>query len=227
MWPHTVSRGLLAAVILAGISNVAGVHVYTEGSVEARNGTERRLKCTFQSSSPVGKKTTVTWSFRPDTGGTEEVVLYYLEQPYATSKGRFKERVVWSGNIWRNDVSITITDLQFSDNGTFMCAVLNPPDVDLELGEIKLSVVHKVTYSEMLILGIVIGGATGLVILIVIVMVTVQLCRKSRDFTDDEEMEQEPQKGELEYQGKDGTEMEKLNGEMISFAEEAKSARVP
>ncbi|XP_072885925.1 myelin protein zero-like protein 2 isoform X1 [Hemitrygon akajei] len=227
MLPHTLSRGLLAAVILAGISNVAGVHMYTEGNVEARNGTERRLKCTFQSNFPVGKQTTVTWSFRPDNGDKEEVVMYYLEQPYASSTGRFKERVVWSGNIWRKDVSITITDLQFSDNGTFMCGVLNPPDVDLVLGEIKLSVVHKVTYSEMLILGIVIGGATGLVILIVIVMVTVQLCRKSRDFTDDEEMEQEPQKGELEYQGKDGTEMEKLNGEMMSFAEEAKSARVP
>ncbi|XP_062894750.1 myelin protein zero-like protein 2 isoform X1 [Mobula hypostoma] len=225
MWPHISSQDLLVVVILAGIGNVAGVHMYTEGNVEARNGTERRLKCTFQSSSPVGKQTTVTWSFRPENGGTEEVVLYYLEQPYATSKGRFKERVVWSGNIWRKDVSITIIDLQFSDNGTFTCAVLNPPDVDLVFGEIKLNVVHKVTYSEMLILGIVIGGATGLVILIVVVMVTVQLCRKSGNLIDDEEMMQEPQKGALEYEHKDGTEMEELNGEMI-FAEEAKSARV-
>ncbi|XP_051896026.1 myelin protein zero-like protein 2 isoform X2 [Pristis pectinata] len=205
MWPHILSRGLLLAVTLAGIGNVAGVHVYTGGNVEARNGTEHRLKCSFQSSSPVGKRTTVTWSFRPDNGGTEEVVMYYHEQPYPASGGRFKGRVVWSGNIWSKDVSITITDLRFSDNGTFLCAVLNPPDVDLVIGEVKLSVVHKVTYSEMLILGIVIGGATGLVVLIVMVMVTVQLCRKVRESPDEEEVEQEPWKGERGHESKDGS----------------------
>ncbi|XP_078282690.1 myelin protein zero-like protein 2 isoform X2 [Rhinoraja longicauda] len=205
MWTHILWWTVLVAATLAGIGNVAGVHVYTGGNVEARNGTEYRLKCTFQSTQPVGKRTTVKWSFRPENGGTEEVVMYYNEQPYPPSRGRFKERVVWSGNIWKKDVSITITDLRFTDNGTFMCSVLNPPDVDLIVGEIRLSVVDKVTYSEMLILGIVIGGATGLVILIVIVMVTVQLCRRRREDLSVEDVEEDLRRDERGYESKDGS----------------------
>lgn len=228
MWPHILSWTVLAAAILAGIGNVAGVHVYTGGSVEARNGTEYRLKCTFQSTHPVGKKTSVTWSFRPENGGTEEVVMYYQEQPYASAGGRFKGRVVWSGNIWKKDVSITIMDLRFTDNGTFMCSVLNPPDVDLIVGEVRLAVVEKVTYSEMLILGIVIGGATGLVVPIVICMVTVQLCRRRREDLSVEEVEVEAElrRDERRYESKDGMEMGKFNGEVLSLTEEAVSARV-
>ncbi|XP_069750715.1 myelin protein zero-like protein 2 [Narcine bancroftii] len=228
MCSHNLPWRLFVAATLAGLSNVAGVHVYTVGNVEVRNGTEYRLKCTFQTTAPVGKQTMVTWSFRPDKHGTEEVVLYYQEQPYPAAGGRFKDRVVWSGNIWSKDASITITNFRFTDNGTFLCTVLNPPDVDLVVGEIKLAVVHKVTYSEMLILGIVIGGATGLVVMIIIIMVTVQLCRKRREALDAGEMEEEeePRKEEQEYDSKDGMEMEKLNGEVLSLTEEVESARV-
>ncbi|XP_067833658.1 myelin protein zero-like protein 2 [Heptranchias perlo] len=207
---------------LAGIGDVTGVDVYTGGAVEARNGTEQRLRCTFQSSSPVGKRTNIAWHFRPLDDGNEESIFYYHEEPFPPLKGRFKGRVVWSGDIWRKDGSITVTNLRFTDNGTFLCIVKNPPDIDGVAGEIKLSVVYKVNYSEMLILGIVIGGATGLVVVIVISVVTVQLCRKWREAMDVEEMEDE--KEEHEYENRNGTELEKLNREAMIATEVAESA---
>ncbi|XP_078055268.1 myelin protein zero-like protein 2 isoform X2 [Mustelus asterias] len=177
---------LLLALTQTGISDVAAVDIYTGGNVEARNGTEQRLRCTFKSSSPVSRRTTVAWHFRPLESGNEESVFYYHEEPFPPSNGRFRGRVAWSGDIWRKDGSITVSDLQFTDNGTFLCTVKNPPDIDGVSGEIKLSVVHKVTYSEMLILGIVIGGATAAVVLIVTVVVIVQLLRKKRQMEEEE-----------------------------------------
>uniref|UniRef100_UPI00398F6519 myelin protein zero-like protein 2 isoform X2 n=1 Tax=Pristiophorus japonicus TaxID=55135 RepID=UPI00398F6519 len=200
MCPHIPPWALFLAATLAGIGDVDGVDIYTGGSVEARNGTEQRLRCTFQSSSPVGKQTTVSWNFRPFGDRNEVSVFYYHEQPYPSVSGRFKGRLAWSGDIWRKDGSITITELRFTDNGTFLCSVKNPPDVDGVVGEITLSVVYKVTYSEMQILGIVIGGATSLVVVIVIVVVMVQLCRKRRE-TMDAEMREEEHK----YESKNGS----------------------
>lgn len=57
-------------------------------------------------------------------------------------RGRFKDRVVWDGNLQRYDVSIILWKLQFDDNGTYTCQVKNPPDVDGLIGEIQLSVVQ-------------------------------------------------------------------------------------
>lgn len=59
----------------AGVLQVSGMRVYTSGEVEAVNGTDARLKCTFQSSSPINPSTiTVSWTFRPLGPGQEESV---------------------------------------------------------------------------------------------------------------------------------------------------------
>ncbi|XP_060702931.1 myelin protein zero-like protein 2 [Hemiscyllium ocellatum] len=213
------------ALIFPGISGVAAVDIYTSGNIEARNGTEKRLKCTFQSSSPVSKRTTVTWHFRRPDSSNEESVFYYHEEPFPPSGGRFKDRISWSGNIWKKDGSITISNLQFTDNGTFLCSVKNPPDVHGVAGEIKLSVVHKVTYSEMMILGIVIGCATGLVVLIVIAVVGVQLLRKNRAQQEEDEMEYEEEK-ELNYEHQNGMELQKSDHEPELLMEGSETAAV-
>lgn len=54
---------------------VGGIRIYTSGDVEAVNGTDVRLKCTFQSSSPINPSTIIiSWSFRPLKPGREESV---------------------------------------------------------------------------------------------------------------------------------------------------------
>lgn len=53
----------------------SGMRVYTPGDVEAVNGTDVRLKCTFQSSATINPNTIVIfWSFRPLKPGREESV---------------------------------------------------------------------------------------------------------------------------------------------------------
>ncbi|XP_072469191.1 myelin protein zero-like protein 2 isoform X3 [Notamacropus eugenii] len=150
---------LLFCIQLTVVWHIAAVEVYTSRVVEAVNGTDVRLKCTFSSFSPV---------------------FYFHEQPYPPTAGHFKNRVAWDGNVNRNDVSIIIWKLQFNDNGTFTCQVKNPPDVDGVIGEIRLSVVQTARFSEVYFLALAIGSACALMVLIVIVVVLFQHSRKRR-----------------------------------------------
>uniref|UniRef100_A0A8C3CN50 Myelin protein zero like 2 n=1 Tax=Cairina moschata TaxID=8855 RepID=A0A8C3CN50_CAIMO len=122
---------------------VTALEVYTSREVDAVNGTNLRLKCTFSSSSPISPQLSVTWNFQPEDLSSHEPVFYYLKEPYKLSAGRFKGRATWDGNIERYDVSIVIWNLQPTDNGTFTCQVKNPPDVDGTIGEVRLRVVQK------------------------------------------------------------------------------------
>lgn len=171
---------LLLGIQLTALWPTAAVEIYTSRVLEAVNGTDIRLKCTFSSFAPVGDALTVTWNFRPRDGGPEQFVFYYHVDPFKPMRGRFKDRVVWDGNLQRYDVSIILWKLQFDDNGTYTCQVKNPPDVDGLIGEIQLSVVQTVRFSEIYFLTLAIGSACTLMVIIVIVVVLFQHFRKKR-----------------------------------------------
>lgn len=171
---------LLLGIQLTALWPIAAVEIYTSRVLEAVNGTDVRLKCTFSSFAPVGDALTVTWNFRPRDGGPEQFVFYYHVDPFQPMRGRFKDRVVWDGNLQRYDVSIILWKLQFDDNGTYTCQVKNPPDVDGLIGEIRLNVVQTVRFSEIYFLTLAIGSACTLMVIIVIVVVLFQHFRKKR-----------------------------------------------
>ncbi|KFP45409.1 Myelin protein zero-like 2, partial [Chlamydotis macqueenii] len=155
----------------------AAVEVHTSREVDALNGTNLRLKCTFSSSIPISQLLSVTWNFQPEDLSSHEQVFYYLKEPYKPTAGRFKERVTWDGNIERNDASIVLWNLQPTDNGTFTCQVKNPPDFVGTIGEVRLRVVQKVRLSEIHFLAVAIGSACVLMIVVVTVVV---ICRYRR-----------------------------------------------
>ncbi|XP_029429542.1 myelin protein zero-like protein 2 [Rhinatrema bivittatum] len=170
----------LLGLQIVAVLQVTAVDIYTSEKVEALNGTDTRLKCTFGTSEPIGQSLTVTWNFKPESGGPEEFVFYYHGQAYPPQLGRFKNRAIWDGDVSRSDASIIIRDLQFSDNGTFTCRVINPPDVHGRVGEIQLQVVKHVTFSEIHLLAVVVGGACALIIVLVVVVILVRRCRRKR-----------------------------------------------
>ncbi|XP_074529112.1 myelin protein zero-like protein 2 isoform X2 [Halichoeres trimaculatus] len=141
MLMHTISH---LAVFETGVRHVCGIDIYTPSEVEAVNGTNVKLKCTFSSSHPVSLQTvTVSWNFKPLNSGSEESVFYYLEVPYPPQIGRFKGHAVWSGDILRRDASISLHQVPPTFNGTFICQVRNRPDVHGSNGEIVLKVVNR------------------------------------------------------------------------------------
>ncbi|XP_069470549.1 myelin protein zero-like protein 2 [Ambystoma mexicanum] len=182
------------ALLLFVVPLVGAIEVHTPKEVEAANGTDTRLKCTFTTSAGVTSMLAVTWTYKPQPDATSEQVFYYHEQPYPPVSGTFRGRAVWDGNINRNDASIVIRDLMHSDSGTFACQVKNPPDTSGLVGEIQLRVVDKVMWSEMLILGLAVGGACLVVLLLVMVVMLVRYRMKSKKRSTELSMEESKEK---------------------------------
>lgn len=56
---------------------------------------------------------------------------------------RFGDRVMFAGNLDKNDLSFTLSDVQLEDEGVYKCYVRNPPDRIQGRGVIQLKVVTK------------------------------------------------------------------------------------
>uniref|UniRef100_A0A8C5SEY4 Myelin protein zero like 2 n=1 Tax=Laticauda laticaudata TaxID=8630 RepID=A0A8C5SEY4_LATLA len=157
-------------LLCAALGPVAAMETFTPGTLEALNGTDVRLKCTFRSPVPAGPKLTVSWSFQSDGWGGSSV-LYYNHWAYPSKSGRFLDRITWDGNVHKNDASVMLHNVSPKDNGTFQCHVKNPPDVDGIIGEIRLSVVLKRSFSEVHILVLTVGISCAAMVLLVVIVV--------------------------------------------------------
>ncbi|XP_054456322.1 myelin protein zero-like protein 2 [Anoplopoma fimbria] len=172
----TVLSGLAAS----GVLQVSGMHIYTSGDMEAVNGTDVRLKCTFQSSSAINPNAIViSWSFRPlKPGSNDESVFHYQQRPYPPLEGIFRKRVSWAGDVMGRDASIILQQVKFTYNGTYICQVKNPPDVHGTSGEIRLRVVTTASFSELLLLALAIGGGITAVVILLLIIVSCRRCKK-------------------------------------------------
>ncbi|KAM3922913.1 myelin protein zero-like protein 2 [Leptodactylus fuscus] len=139
----SVLCNFVLAVQVALFATVSSMEVYTIKQLHIKNGTDARLKCTFSSSAPLGDGVSVSWIFRPLSGGGDESVFYYHKEPFPPTQGRFQNRAVWDGNVERGDGSVILKFVQPTDNGTYLCQVKNPPDVHGEMGETELKVVNE------------------------------------------------------------------------------------
>ncbi|XP_063799661.1 myelin protein zero-like protein 2 [Pseudophryne corroboree] len=176
----TALRCFRLAVHISLFVSVSSMDIYTPKEIQAQNGTDTRLKCTFSSSSSLSDDLSVSWTFRPLSGGNGKTVFTYHKGPLSPEDGHFGGRIIWDGDVNRGDVSIIIRNIQPKDNGTYLCQVLNKPDVHGEVGEITVEVVDKVKFSEMLVLLLVIGLGSLLIILLVLSVVLYRYCRKQR-----------------------------------------------
>ncbi|XP_078089080.1 myelin protein zero-like protein 1 [Mustelus asterias] len=162
--------GYWAAILLLAlvINPVSGLEIYTKPEMIVENGTDVRLSCTFKSNQIVSSNLLVQWTFRADAGGGDLHILYYISGELKTP---ISDHFTWDGNINRNDVSIIINNVNFKDNGTYICNVINPPDVSTKPGKTRLIVVEQgsLPKSGGIIAGAVIGAIAGLLLIICIV----------------------------------------------------------
>uniref|UniRef100_A0A3B4GYC6 Myelin protein zero-like protein 2 n=1 Tax=Pundamilia nyererei TaxID=303518 RepID=A0A3B4GYC6_9CICH len=177
-------RAAVATTVAASTSvrHVTGIEIRTEKEMEAVNGTDVKLSCTFSSTHPVTPgSVTVSWYFQPLNSKPGESLFYYEnETPHPPTSPQFKGHVVWSGDIMRKDASITLQDVNPTFNGTYSCLVRNPPDFQGNIGEINLRVINKVSLSEISFLAIIVGGACGVILLILTIIMAVKFYKKKR-----------------------------------------------
>ncbi|XP_072342404.1 myelin protein zero-like protein 3 isoform X2 [Scyliorhinus torazame] len=70
-------------------------------------------------------------------------VLHYQSMVFPALSGPFKDRVVWNGELEKGNAAIILKNVTQSDNGTFSCAVHNPPDVSSEMPSTALTVTER------------------------------------------------------------------------------------
>ncbi|TKS83173.1 Myelin protein zero-like protein 1 [Collichthys lucidus] len=122
--------------------------MHTDPEVIVQNGTTGTLRCTFKSSEVISNSTSVFWTyhrFQPDNWFTLPYLVFLFSEGNEIIPDDYKDRVQFIGDMNKNDVSIQLSPIQFSDNGTFFCDVKNPPDVTGTPGRTMLKVVPKVT----------------------------------------------------------------------------------
>ncbi|XP_040438934.1 myelin protein zero-like protein 1 isoform X4 [Falco naumanni] len=165
---------LLSSLYLSHTVKVSAVEVNTPEEIFVENGTDAKLPCTFTSVEVISSAASVSWSFQPEGAATRISFFYYFNgKPYPGKDIPFKDRITWAGDLNKKDASISISNMQFRDNGTYICDVKNPPDIVVKPGEIRVRVVEKDSlpaFPIAMVAGIVIGTVTGLSPLISIVV---------------------------------------------------------
>ncbi|XP_058275229.1 myelin protein zero-like protein 1 isoform X6 [Hirundo rustica] len=149
---------LLIAAALTAVQ-VSAVEVNTPEEMFVENGTDAKLPCTFTSVEVISSAASVSWSFQPEGAATRISFFYYSNgKSYPGKDIPFKDRITWAGDLNKKDASITISNMQFRDNGTYICDVKNPPDIVVKPGEIRVRVVEKGIHSPYLHAGFSILG---------------------------------------------------------------------
>ncbi|XP_042579328.1 myelin protein zero-like protein 2b [Cyprinus carpio] len=168
---------------LSGVHHVEGMELLTSLELETVNGTDVQLKCTFKSTHPLSEdNVSVSWRFRPLRKMTEENFYYQKKSAFPPETRMFKGHV-WSGDIMKGDASITLQNVQFRFNGTYSCQVKNPADIQGFVSEIRLKILLKVSFSEIGILAIAVGGSIGVVLLLLIIYIVVRIFQRQDDDT--------------------------------------------
>ncbi|XP_072303128.1 myelin protein zero-like 1 like isoform X2 [Eucyclogobius newberryi] len=178
----------LCALLVTQPSSAIDIRADTEVIVE--NGTTGILHCSFKSNQVVSSATTVTWTFQssqPDNQFSKDshTILYFAGGKTFPGLEWFKDRIRFIGDINKRDVSIQLSPVQFSDNGTYFCDVKNPPDVEGTRARTELRVVLPDSLPQKntaLIVGAVSGALVLLVLSLVAVCVVARMVRNRHDY---------------------------------------------
>ncbi|ELW65870.1 Sodium channel subunit beta-2 [Tupaia chinensis] len=173
------------------------------------NGSDARLLCTFNSCYTVNhKQFSLNWTYQECSNCSEEMFLQFRMKIINLKLERFRDRVEFSGNPSKYDVSVTLRDVQLEDEGIYNCYIMNPPDRHRGHGKIQLQVLLEEPPERdstvAVIVGASVGGFLAVVILVLMVVKCVRRKKEQKLSTDDLKTEEEG-KTDGEGNAEDGT----------------------
>ncbi|XP_062329209.1 sodium channel subunit beta-2 isoform X2 [Osmerus eperlanus] len=183
----------------------SSMDVQVPQQINALNGTKVKITCTFNSCYKMeSSKFVMNWTFQETRNDTGEMFMAYNQKkgmlPLRTE--RFGDRVVFAGNLDKNDLSITLSDVQMEDEGIYNCNVRNPPDRIQGQGTIQLNVVTELPPPRDSTIAVAIGAAVGGILALLILSMVVVKClrhhRKQELVSEEQKIEEE---GKLDPEG--------------------------
>ncbi|KAJ1189988.1 hypothetical protein NDU88_006729 [Pleurodeles waltl] len=200
--PHSASMGRRAApgllvltAIICCVPRSLGMEITVPATLAALNGTDARLPCTFTSCYKVDNKLfSMNWTYRECENCSEETFITFRWKVINLKLERFKP-IEFTGDTKKNDVSVTIRNVQLEDEGIYSCYVKNPPDRHTGIGKILLRVVTEVPPERdstvAVIVGAAVGGTLAVVILILVIVKCVRRKKQQKLNTDDPKTDEE------------------------------------
>ncbi|XP_066533051.1 sodium channel subunit beta-2 isoform X2 [Hoplias malabaricus] len=184
------------ALLIIAASVVSSMDVLVASHINALNGTMVRISCSFTSCYRLDTtKFAMNWTYQETLNDTEEMFMTFKNKITPLRTERFGERVKFAGNLDKNDLSITISEVQLTDEGVYNCYVRNPPDRIQGHGVIQLSVVTELPPPRdstiAVAIGASVGGMLALVILSMVVVKCVRRHKKQELISDEQKMEEE------------------------------------
>ncbi|KAJ3590452.1 hypothetical protein NHX12_008403 [Muraenolepis orangiensis] len=178
--------------------------------LNALNGSTVKISCTFNSCYKMeALNFAMNWTYQETINETEEIFMrFYRDRGMVPLRSiHFGDRVMFVGNLEKNDLSITLSDVQVDDEGFYHCYVRNPPDRIQGQGTVELCVVSELPPPRdttiAVAIGASVGGALALLILSMVVVKCVRHHRKQELIS--EEKTEEEEKLEAEVVAEEGT----------------------
>ncbi|KAM8853824.1 sodium channel regulatory subunit beta-2 isoform 2-T2 [Synchiropus picturatus] len=173
---------LLTLTLSLSLSGCLAMDVIVPSSINALNGTTVKIPCTFTSCYKMDvTRFAMNWTYQESSNDTEETVMSYYKKKgmVALQTNPFGERVMFAGNLDKNDLSITLSDVQLEDEGIYNCYVRNPPDRVQGHGIIHLKVVTELPPPRDSTIAVAIGASVGgALALLILSMVVVKCLRR-------------------------------------------------
>ncbi|XP_048837332.1 sodium channel subunit beta-2 isoform X2 [Brienomyrus brachyistius] len=195
-WKSAVNLSFMAMMIFAMDSPASSMDVTVPSKVIALNGTTARLPCTFTSCYKIDiNRFAMNWTYKETLNDTEEIFMTFKHRVTVIRTERFDDRVVFAGKLEKNDLSITISDVQLSDSGIYKCYVRNPPDRQLGNASIFLDVLTELPPPRDSTIAVVVGASVGGILAVLILSMVIIKCvrrrRKQELISDEQKMEEE------------------------------------
>ncbi|XP_076832850.1 sodium channel regulatory subunit beta-2 [Brachyhypopomus gauderio] len=192
----SLSKVFCVAVLVLGACTVTAMDVLVAQQINALNGTMVKISCSFTSCYRIDtSKFSMNWTYKETANDTEDMFMTFKNRVPSLRSDRFGDRVKFAGNLDKNDLSITISNVQLEDEGIYSCYVRNPPDRVQGLGVIQLNVVTELPPPRdstiAVAIGASIGGMLALLILSMVVVKCVRRHKKQELISDEQKMEEE------------------------------------
>ncbi|XP_053547263.1 sodium channel subunit beta-2 [Bombina bombina] len=188
----------MLALTLSLLAGVWSMEITVPGTVYALNGSDIKLPCSFTSCYKVdNKKFSMNWTYKSCYNCTEDTLVRFDKKIILLNPDNFQNRVVFSGNATKNDLSIIIHDVQLEDKGIYNCTVLNPPDRHKGSGIINLEVLTEVPPERDSTVAVLVGASVGGFLAIVILILVVVKCvirRKQQNLNSEDQKTEEEAK---------------------------------
>lgn len=194
-WVAALKLSCVALVIFLACP-ASSMDVLVPQQINALNGTKIKIPCSFTSCYKLDpSKFAMNWTYQETSNSTEEMFMTYKNKITPLKSSRFGDRVMFTGNLEKNDLSITISDVQLTDEGIYNCYVRNPPDRIHGHGAIQFFVLTELPPPRDSTIAVAIGASVGgILALLILSMVVVKCIRRHKNqelISDEQKMEEE------------------------------------